>query len=149
MAPTTSRTQRYFNACLRWLLRSRLHRVLSGKVMLIEVTGRRTGRRYVIPIAYAEHDGAVLMGVARTAWLRNLAPHRPVTLTVRGRRRVAHPEIIADEDRVAELYPAILRHNSAHGKIQQLRLETDGSINRADLRAGLDRGLVLVRLDCR
>ena len=146
MSPTTSRTQRWFNAVARWLLRSPLHRVLSGKVMLIEVTGRRTGRRYVVPIAYAERDGAVLMGVAKATWLRNLAPHRPVTLTVRGERRVAHPEVITDEDRVAELYPAILRHNSAHGRIQQLRLEPDGSVNRADLRAGLDRGLVLVRL---
>lgn len=144
--PKRNPSQAYFNAFARWLLRSPLHGMLSGKLMLIEVVGRKSGKTYVIPIAYGEHDGDVLMGVAKAGWLRNLAPDRTVTLTVRGRRFDAYPELLTDAESVAELAAHIVRGNRMFEKFQQLRLAADGKIDRDDVRAALAGGFTLVRL---
>lgn len=144
--PAPGRMQKFVDAGMRRLLRSPLHGLLSRKVMLLEVTGRRSGRHYVIPIAYGRCGDDVLMGVAKATWLRNLTPDRAVTVTVRGRRHDMYPELVTDEESVAELYPNIIAGNRAHARFQQLRVETDGSVNRDDLRSALARGLTLVRL---
>ncbi|MBC3191172.1 nitroreductase family deazaflavin-dependent oxidoreductase [Pseudonocardia sp. C8] len=114
--------------------------------MLLEVTGRKSGRRYTIPIAYGEHGHEVLIGVAEARWLHNLTPDRPVTATVRGRRRELYPQRVTDEDTVAALYPHIVAGNRAHARFQQLRVGPDGSVHRDDLRRALARGLALIRL---
>jgi len=43
---------RFANPVVKWILRSRLHRLLSAHLLLISVTGRRTGRVYTIPVGY-------------------------------------------------------------------------------------------------
>jgi hypothetical protein len=49
------------NMVVRPLLRSRLHGVLSSRLMLLDYTGRKTGRRYTFPVGYFPwDDGAVL-----------------------------------------------------------------------------------------
>lgn len=144
--PKPNPMQTYFDAVMRRLLRSPLHGILSKKIMLIEVTGRKSGKRYIIPIAYGRCGRDVLMGASKARWLHNLTPDRTVTLTLRGRRHEMYPELLTDEDSVAELYPHIVADNRAHAKLQQLRVEPDGSVNRDDLRSALARGLILVRL---
>ena len=63
-----------FNPVVRAVLRSPAHRLLSGSLLLLEVTGRRSGRRYALPVAYAV-DGAELVVVvgqpATKTWWRN------------------------------------------------------------------------------
>jgi deazaflavin-dependent oxidoreductase (nitroreductase family) len=146
--PSQSRTQRSGNAAVRLLLRSPLHRALSGRLLTITVIGRRTGREYAIPVGYAEHDGALLVGTAGT-WRRNLRPGTPVKIRLRGRDRQADPEVITDEARAAELYRAILRRNPVHGRFAGIGIEPDGSANPADLRRALARGVAVVRLSLR
>src|SRR6266851_5707605 len=40
---------RYFNPFMRLVLGSRAHRMMSGQLMLLSFTGRRTGRSYITP----------------------------------------------------------------------------------------------------
>jgi hypothetical protein len=40
------------NPFMKGLLRSPLHRLLSGTLMLLTYTGRKTGKQYTIPIDY-------------------------------------------------------------------------------------------------
>jgi len=42
---------RYFNPFMRLVLASRAHRMMSGQLMLVSFTGRRTGRSYTTPSA--------------------------------------------------------------------------------------------------
>ena len=53
------------NPVLRVLLRSPAHRLLSGSVLLLQYTGRRTGRRYGLPVMYASSGGEVIEGEFR------------------------------------------------------------------------------------
>jgi hypothetical protein len=47
---------RMVNPVVRWLLRSPLHRLLSGWLVILAYQGRKTGRWYSLPCMYAR-DG--------------------------------------------------------------------------------------------
>jgi deazaflavin-dependent oxidoreductase (nitroreductase family) len=86
----------WVNRVLMRLLRSPLSRLVDGGLMLLTVTGRRTGRTYSFPVQYVE-DGRVLWvcaghGDAKT-WWRNLVGGADVE--VRLRRRVYPATAIA------------------------------------------------------
>lgn len=140
-----SRVQRAGDAFVRALLRSPLHRLLSGKLLIITVVGRKTGHVYENPVGYAEYEGAILVGTA-ARWHRNLRVGEPVRLTLRGRAVDAEWEVIEDEETVAGYYRIILEHNPTHGKFAKVSLEPDGGVNRKQLRAAIERGTVVVRL---
>src|SRR5206468_12338216 len=53
------------NPVVAWLLRSPLHPLLSGALMLLQVTGRRTGRRYWIPVGYQRDGSTITVLVSR------------------------------------------------------------------------------------
>lgn len=140
-----SRLQRYGDAFVRALLRCPAHRLLSGRLLIVTVTGRRTGRVYRLPVGYAKHEGTLLIGTAGT-WRRNLRPDEPVTVRLRGRDRRADPEVVTDETEAAGLYRVILRHNPVHGRFAGIGVDPDGGPNRNDLRRALARGTAVVRL---
>lgn len=82
------------------ILRSPLHGLMSSGLLLLTVTGRRTGRRYTIPVGY-QKDGdrfIVLVSKARRKnWWRNYIEPGPLDLRVagqdlRGQGWVVQPE---------------------------------------------------------
>ena len=70
------------------LLRSPLHGLLSGRMLLLTVTGRRSGRRMTFPVGYTR-AGDVLTVVSDPAhrWWHNLRGGAEVELVLRGRAR--------------------------------------------------------------
>jgi deazaflavin-dependent oxidoreductase (nitroreductase family) len=142
---TQTRTQRTGDAIVRFLLRSPLHCLVSGKLLIITVTGRKTGREYANPVGYAEHDGHILIGSA-ARWHRNLRPGTPARIRLRGKDIQADPEVITDEARAADLYRAILTRNPVHGRFAGIALNPDGNVNLDDLRRALSTGTAVVRL---
>ena len=66
---------RTVNRGLKAILRSRAHRLASGRVALITYTGRRSGRDYTIPVFYRDKGDEVSIAVGwpeRKVWWRNL-----------------------------------------------------------------------------
>ena len=53
------------NRVTRPMLRSPAHGVLSDKLLLLTVTGRRSGRRFSIPMNYLEQGGRLLLQPSR------------------------------------------------------------------------------------
>lgn len=77
---------RWSNRPVSWLLRSPFHWLVSGRLMLIAVRGRRTGRYRTLPVGYAQAPGVIyiLVGDYETKqWWRNLEGGAPVALIVR------------------------------------------------------------------
>ena len=70
------------------ILRSPAHWLLSVGLMLITVTGRRTGRSYTIPVGY-QREGDLLTILVSEApkkqWWRNFNAPAPVEVRVRGK----------------------------------------------------------------
>ena len=101
-SPATARSkrlQRLGNVFVIALLRSPLHRMLSGSLLLISYRGRRSGRRFTIPVMYAECEGtlAILVGhPARKTWWRNLRGGAEVEVRLRGDRLCGQAAVVDD-----------------------------------------------------
>jgi deazaflavin-dependent oxidoreductase (nitroreductase family) len=141
-----TRTQRALNVLMRAVLRSPAHRLVSGRVLEITVTGRKTGKAYRLPVGYVASEDALLIGTAGN-WRRNLDPGMRVPVLVGGRRRTATVEIVTDEQRCAGYYRDILAGNPVHGRYAGIRAEPGGGPNRDDLRRALAQGLAVVWLE--
>jgi deazaflavin-dependent oxidoreductase (nitroreductase family) len=104
----TARTH-VVNPVVRELLRSPAHRLLSGSVLLLAYTGRRSGEHRELPTMYAELDDSfvVVAGQPDTkTWWRNFAGDvQPVTVTVAGRQRSCLARLVAPG--TAEHSPAV------------------------------------------
>ncbi len=76
------------NGPIAWILRSPLRFLLDSTLMLVTVTGRKSGRRYTIPVGYQRSGDriTVLVSRARTKqWWRNFREPGPITVYTRGR----------------------------------------------------------------
>ena len=95
------------------VLRSPLHVLLSPGLTLLTITGRRSGRRYSIPVGYQQDgdDLVVMVSEARhKQWWRNYYEPRPIEVRLRGRDRTGRAELVAPgSDRFRELADLTLR----------------------------------------
>lgn len=138
---------RFLNAPMRALLRSRAHGVVSGQVMLLEYTGRRTGRMYAIPVGYfAWEDGSVL-AFSGSRWWRNLRDGRPVSLLVGRVRHPAVPTVVESLDaRVEQLATFVRRYGPRVAARLQVGLPSDREPTPDELRSAVARK-ILIRFD--
>jgi hypothetical protein len=71
--------------------------------MLLSFTGRTSGVRHTIPVAYFAWGPAEVVSFSSRRWWMNLRGGRPVTLTIRGRRIDARPVLEESPERRAEI----------------------------------------------
>jgi deazaflavin-dependent oxidoreductase (nitroreductase family) len=93
---SASLTRHLANPPLRAVLRSPLHRVCSGSLLVLSYTGRHSGKWYSIPLQYAVAGDELVLVAAHAsdkAWWRNFAEAAPVTITLGGHRRRAVAEL--------------------------------------------------------
>jgi hypothetical protein len=95
------------NPMVRMLLRSPLHGMLDASVLLLHVTGRKTGRQYDIPVNYVDIDGRLIV-VTSAAWRVNLRGGADVEVTWRGRRRPMRALLTEDPAAVAVGYQGLI-----------------------------------------
>lgn len=94
-------SERFGDARMRATLRSPWHRRHSHDTLVLEVTGRRSGKRYRLPVSYAEDAGELLVFVEEAdakRWWRNLRGGADVRVRLRGRWRPGHAEAAWEED---------------------------------------------------
>jgi len=88
------------NQLVRLLLQSPLHPVVSRRLALITVTGRRSGRDFTFPVGYRQDGDRVTITVMwpeRKVWWRNLRGGGRVRIRLRGEQRTGHAEVQGDE----------------------------------------------------
>jgi deazaflavin-dependent oxidoreductase (nitroreductase family) len=88
------------NPVVMALLRSPLHGLASRGLLLLDVTGRRSGRTYTIPVGYQREgdDLFVMVSEARKKqWWRNYREASDVTLRLRGRLRRGRAVLLAPD----------------------------------------------------
>ena len=114
---------RAINPVARLLLRSPMHGLLDPTVLLLHVTGRRTGRRYDIPIGYTSVSGRlVLITIAR--WRVNLRGGADVEVTRYGHRQPMHALLDEDPASVAVTYDSVIEHVGWQKAARQLGIAT-------------------------
>lgn len=98
------------NPVLAWLLRGprRSSRIGQG-LLLIHVTGRRSGRVYSTPVAYHRQADGSLLVLTSSTWRVNLRGEpTPVTLTLLGRQAAATALLQEDPVAVAQVYQRLI-----------------------------------------
>lgn len=111
------------------LMRRLLRRPGSGPsrgLMLLTFTGRKSGRRFEVPVARQQIDGG-LATLTNSGWRFNFAGGHDCVIWLDGRRREARGTLVGDPDRVAGAYAAALQ-----------RLGRDNA-RRTGLRINVDR----------
>jgi hypothetical protein len=95
------------NPLVRMLLGSPLHGMLDDALLVLHLTGRKTGRRYDIPVGYVDMDGKLtIVTIAR--WRVNLRGGANVEVTLRGCLRPMHALLEEDPASVAVSYQAMI-----------------------------------------
>ncbi|AFZ72966.1 nitroreductase/quinone reductase family protein [Natronobacterium gregoryi] len=100
---------RVVNPIVRWLLRSPLHPLASFALVLVTYRGRRSGREYTMPVAYARDDGTLVAVTPKseTIWWTNFREPAACTVRFRGTREPAIGEVVTDDGkrtRLLEVY---------------------------------------------
>jgi hypothetical protein len=95
------------NPVVRILLGSPLHGALDDSVLVLHLTGRKTGRRYNIPVGYVDMEGKLAV-VTIAGWRANLRGGADVEVTLHGRLRPMHALLEEDPASVAVSYQAMI-----------------------------------------
>lgn len=144
--PRTLAFQGVANRVVRVLLRTPLLGRLAGaRLLTIYVVGRKTGRRFAVPVAYTRHQGLLLVGTP-FAWARNLRTGEPVDIRLRGRRRTADVTVITDEAGVVADYTVIARGNRQFAGFNNITLDDAGEPDVADVHCCWASGARTLRL---
>lgn len=93
---------RVMNSALRHLLGTPVGRALKD-FMVLEVTGRKSGRRFSIPVSAHVIDGQ-LYALAGSLWAMNFRGGAPTQVVHNGRTTTMRGELVEDGAEVAELF---------------------------------------------
>lgn len=106
------------------VLRSPLHGMLSNGMMLITITGRKTGRQYTTPVGYYEEGGYLWVLTSRErTWWRNLQGGASVDLLLKRRLVKGFAETELDEESVKKHMYEYIRHVPQAAKPMGIRME--------------------------
>jgi hypothetical protein len=139
--------QRFFrvvNVPMRFLLGLPFATPLSGRLMLVHLSGRRTGKSYRQPVSYVR-DGAVLLTPGGGNWKLNLQEGRPEHIRLRGRDVLARPEIVGEAGEIERLLGVIAAANPMAGRFVAIPKGPDGTLDRASLDAAVRYGFRIIR----
>jgi len=136
---------RVINPTVTLLLRSPLHRVCSGSLMLVGFTGRRSGRHYTTPVRYLR-DGDVIrcFTSTETRWWRNLRGGAACSVTVRGQVIACRATVIEnDPERARPLLLHYLSRFPQDAAYYAIGLGADGDPDATDLASALPELVVV------
>ena len=104
----SKRLYRVINPVVKKILRSSLHGVLSQNTLLLEFTGRKSGRKLSTPVSYHSSDGIAHCFTRKSfVWWKNLNSGEAVYVTIKGERHLVNPEVEAEN---SEIKGQALRH---------------------------------------
>ena len=137
----------WFNPIMTWFLRSPFHGVISRGVMLITVTGRKSGKTISTPTNYLR-DGDTLWVISwrERTWWRNLRGGAQVRVLLAGRGVEGRGQVIEEEKALAQSLSAYYQKVPQYAKYAKIGLDAAGQPIREDCEQAT-RKLVMVRID--
>jgi hypothetical protein len=134
---------RLLNVPMRRVLGLPFPTPLSGRLMLLFFTGRKTGRHYRQPVSYSA-DGDTLLSPGGGNWKRNLGEGEPIRIRLRGRDITARPQFVRDAAEVERLLRKMVAADPRLTSFVPF-IGSDGRIDPVGLAAGLAHGFCIVR----
>lgn len=135
---------RIVNVPMRRILGLPFSTPLSKRLMLLYLTGRRSGRSYRQPVSYVK-DGAALLTPGGGNWKLNLDPGRPVRIRLNGRDVTARPELIDVVDEIDNALITMAAVNPRTASFIPIARQSDGHFDRDGLVTAVAHGFRIVR----
>ena len=142
----TLAVQGLVNRIIRGLLHTPVvSRLIGSRLVTVYVVGRKSGRRYAVPVAYTRHEGDLLVGTP-FGWGRNLRTGEPVTIRLKGRRRPADVRVLTEERDVVDAYGIMARDNHQFARFNKIGIDQAGDPVPGDLHLAWEAGARAFRL---
>src|SRR5437763_14394927 len=142
----TLAAQALVNRVVRGLLCTPLvSRLIGSRLITVYVVGRKSGRRYAVPVAYTRHEGDLLIGTP-FGWGRNLRTGEAVAIRLKGRRRLADVRVLTEEHEVIGAYAVMARDNHSFAKFNSIGFHRAGHPVPPDLHLAWAAGARAFRL---
>lgn len=137
----------WYNPMMIWLLKSPLHGMISRGVMLVTVTGCKSGRTISIPTNYLR-DGNTLYVISwrERTWWKNLRGGANVWVLLAGNSVEGRGQVIEEEKAVAQSLFDYYRKIPQVAKYVQVGLDTAGKPILADCERAAQK-MVVVKID--
>jgi endonuclease YncB( thermonuclease family) len=139
-----ARLMRIVNVPMRRVLALPFPTPLGKRLMLLQLTGRRTGRSYRLPVSYVK-DGDTLLTPGGGNWKLNLEPGRPERIRLNGRDITARPDLIDDIDEVDDALVTMTAANPRAASFIPIARQTDGHFHGDELTNAVAHGFRIVR----
>lgn len=135
---------RIVNVPMRRILGLPFRTPLSKNLMLLYLTGRRTGKRYRQPVSYVRHEGTLLTP-GGGKWKLNLDPGRQEKIRLGGRDILARPDLVADPGEIDRLLGIMTEANPRAAGFIPIPRRDDGHFDEAALANAVSHGFRIVR----
>ena len=133
------------NPIVIWLLRSPLHRLLSGSTMLVTYQGQKSKRQITLPVNYVwDGEQLITLSMRKRTWWRNLRRGAPVTLRLKGKNLPAQAEAVDEIERLLPGLKVLLKQMPQAARYLQVTYDEQGEPDPEDLRRAAE-GRVIVR----
>jgi deazaflavin-dependent oxidoreductase (nitroreductase family) len=120
---------------MRFLLRSPIHALWSGSLMLITFTGRKSGKQFTTPVRYIKKGDKVrCFTAAENQWWRNLRSGASVSLLIKGQSTDYQAQAVFDDPvDIKKQLVAYLGMFPQDAAYHDIRLNKDKSLDEQDL----------------
>jgi deazaflavin-dependent oxidoreductase (nitroreductase family) len=139
--------QRIYNPIVILILHSPLHSLIDKSTILITYTGRKSGKKYTIPVSYV-HDGDTLMMISQKehSWWKNLRGGAQVTLYMQGQTLKARGEVFTDAETVANKVLLFLQQFPGYQRLIHIKLTANGQPENPEAFQRFAQGMVIVQM---
>lgn len=131
------------NPFMMAVLRSPLHRRISNALMILIYEGRKSGRRFMIPVGYLE-EGNRLYLFSHSGWAKNFAYDAPVAMRLRGELVRGVARVIEDS---ATIEKVIQRMVAERGEAMAQRMGFIGTGPDGSLQRRAPKGTTFIEIE--
>ena len=136
---------KFVNPVMKLLLSSPLHGLMSRNLMLLNFSGRKTGKRISVPIGYVRKDNHLIV-FTFGKWWRNLQNNTEVMLRLQGKDVKGRANIVSDLRAVADMINMVVDTRGADmaKRLGFERIPSDTSLDEIKKRT---LNLVFIQID--
>ena len=117
----------WFNPMIVWLLKSPFHFFISKGMLLITVTGRKSGKPISTPTNYLRDGDALwIISLRERTWWRNLRGGANVRVLLAGKSMEGRGQVFEEEKSVTQSLFEYYRKTPQTAKYVQISLDTAG-----------------------
>jgi deazaflavin-dependent oxidoreductase (nitroreductase family) len=135
------------NFFIRLILSSPLHGMMNKNTLLIDFTGRKSGKKFSTPVNFTREGKLVwITSQKERLWWRNLKTNPEVKLTMYGQEVIGTAVVLEAEEDAAVGLEKFLRPAPQMARYYQIRTREDGSLESSDLLEAA-KNLVVIEID--